>query len=126
MNVEVAAAASPEPVARVYLRAAFTGNCKLTAELTLPHTWNWCDDPKLLDYRSARSPYHVPASNAGRNEECVDFEMYTRQLGRHHADRLAAVEPVPRENPRRLALVRPRPGVASPEARAARTMITVR
>jgi hypothetical protein len=71
------AAASPERVARVYLRAALTGNCKLTTELTLPHTWNWCDDPKLLDYRSARSPYHVPASNAGRSEECVDFEIYT-------------------------------------------------
>jgi hypothetical protein len=71
------AAASPERVARVYLRAALTGNCKLTAELTLPQTWNWCDDPKLLDYRSVRSPNHVPASEAGRNEECVEFEMYT-------------------------------------------------
>jgi hypothetical protein len=70
-------AASPERVARVYLRAAVTGNCKLTAELTLPQTWNWCDDPKLLDYRSVRSPEHVPASEAGRNEECVRFEMYT-------------------------------------------------
>jgi hypothetical protein len=71
------AAASPERVARVYLRAALTGNCKLTAELTLPQTWNWCDDPKLLDYRSVRSPNHVPASEAGRSEECVEFEMYT-------------------------------------------------
>ena len=71
-------AASPERVARVYLRAAFTGNCKLTAELTVPQTWNWCDDPKLLDYRSVRSSDHVPASEAGRNEECVAFEMYTQ------------------------------------------------
>lgn len=71
------AAASPERVARVYLRAAVTGNCKLTAELTLPHTRNWCDDPKLLHYRSVRSPDHVPASEAGRDEECVQFEMYT-------------------------------------------------
>jgi hypothetical protein len=70
-------AASPERVARVYLHAAFTSNCKLTAELTLPHTWNWCDDPRLLDYRGVRPPYYVPASNAGRNEECVQFEMYT-------------------------------------------------
>jgi hypothetical protein len=70
-------AVSPERVARVYLHAALTGNCKLTAELTLPHTWNWCDDPKLLDYRSVRSPDRVPASEAGRNEECVAFEMYT-------------------------------------------------
>ena len=71
------AAASPEQVARVYLRAAVTGNCKLTAELTLPHTWNWCDDPKLLDYKSVQSPDYVPASEAGRNEECVAFEMST-------------------------------------------------
>ena len=71
------AAASPGQVARVYLRAAFTGNCKLTAELTLAHTWNWCDDPKLLDYRSVRSPDNVPASEAGRSEECVPFQMYT-------------------------------------------------
>src|SRR5947209_15305930 len=70
-------AASPERVARVYLHAALASNCKLTAELTLPHTWNWCDDPKLLDYRGVRSPYSVPAFNAGRNEECVQFEMYT-------------------------------------------------
>jgi hypothetical protein len=70
-------AASPERVARVYLHAALTSDCKLTAELTLPHTWNWCDDPKLLDYRGVRPPYYVPASNAGRNEECVQFEMYT-------------------------------------------------
>jgi hypothetical protein len=70
-------AASPERVARVYLRAALTGNCKLTAELTLPQTWNWCDDPKLLSYRSVRNPNHVPASEAGRSEECVEFEMYT-------------------------------------------------
>src|SRR5690348_16741950 len=70
-------AASPERVARVYLHAALTSDCKLTAELTLPHAWTWCHDPKLLDYRGVRPPYYVPASNAGRNEECVQFEMYT-------------------------------------------------
>lgn len=69
--------ASPERVARVYLRAALARDCTLTAELTLPQTWSWCNDPKLLDYRSVRSPEHVPASEAGRNEECVDFEMDT-------------------------------------------------
>jgi hypothetical protein len=70
-------AASPERVGRLYLRAAFTGNCGLTAELTLSQTWSWCQDPKLLDYRSAGKAYFVPASEAGRNEECVPFEMYT-------------------------------------------------
>jgi hypothetical protein len=71
------AAASPGQVARVYLRAAYTGDCDLTAELTTSGTWSWCNDPKLLDYRSVGSAYYVPASEAGRNEECVGFEMYT-------------------------------------------------
>jgi hypothetical protein len=69
--------ASPERVASAYLRAAYTGNCALTAKLTLAHTWSWCDDPKLLHYRSVESALAVPASEAGRNEECVPFEMYT-------------------------------------------------
>jgi hypothetical protein len=71
------AAASPGRVARVYLRAALTGNCALTAALTTSHTWSWCSDPNLLDYRSVGMTYKVPASMAGRNEQCVGFEMYT-------------------------------------------------
>jgi hypothetical protein len=71
------AVASPGQAARVYLHAAVTGDCELTAELTLPHTWSWCGDPRLLNYRSVGRAYYVPASQAGRNEECVDFEMDT-------------------------------------------------
>ena len=71
------AAASPERVARIYLGAAVAGNCKLTAALTVAHTWNWCQDPRLLNYRAVRKPEHVPASDAGRSEECVAFEMDT-------------------------------------------------
>jgi hypothetical protein len=70
-------AASPGQVAGIYLRAAVTADCTLTAELTLSHTWNWCDDPRLLDYRSVSNPFHVAASAAGRDEECVPFEMDT-------------------------------------------------
>jgi hypothetical protein len=33
--------------------------------------------PTLLGYRGVRSPYHVAASEAGRDEACVSFEMYT-------------------------------------------------
>jgi hypothetical protein len=69
--------ASPEQVASAYLHAAYTGNCALTAELTMAHTWSWCNDPKLLHYRSVESAVAVSASEAGRNEECVNFEMYT-------------------------------------------------
>ena len=70
--------ASPEDVARVYLDAAHRGDCQLTAKLTLPHTWRWCEDPKLLRYRAVLKPEHVPASIAGRDEQCVSFDMYTR------------------------------------------------
>lgn len=69
--------ASPERVARAYLRAAYTGDCALTAELTMAHTWSWCADPKLLHFRSVGAAFFAPASEAGRNEECVPFEMYT-------------------------------------------------
>ena len=69
--------APPDRVASAYLRAAYAGNCALTAELTMAHTWSWCDDPKLLHYRSVERAQAVSASVAGRNEECVNFEMYT-------------------------------------------------
>jgi hypothetical protein len=71
------AAASPERVARVYLHAAVTGNCELTAVLTLRTTWSWCSDPKLLNYRKVGRAYFVAASAAGRDQECVDFLMDT-------------------------------------------------
>jgi hypothetical protein len=68
---------SPEQVARIYLRAAKAEDCDLTAALTLPHTRSWCDDPRLLDYRSVNSADLLPASQAGRDQECVGFYMYT-------------------------------------------------
>ena len=48
----------------------------LTAALTTSNTWSWCSDPKLLDFRPVGEAYLVPAAIAGRNEQCVDFEMY--------------------------------------------------
>lgn len=69
--------ASPEQVANVYLRAAKARNCTLTSALTLHHTWSWCDDPRLLGYRSVGPVYAVPAAEAGRPEQCVGFEMDT-------------------------------------------------
>jgi hypothetical protein len=71
---------SPEQVARIYPRAAKAEDRDLTAAPTLPRTWNWCDDPQLLDYRdyrSAPSAYFLPASQAGRDQECVRFEINT-------------------------------------------------
>jgi hypothetical protein len=68
---------SAEQVAQIYLQAAKAEDCDLTAALTLPHTWSWCDDPRLLDYQSVNSAHLLPASEAGRDQECVPFEMNT-------------------------------------------------
>ena len=40
-------AASPQRVARVYLRAAFTGNCDLTGDLTMSTTWELVRRPEI-------------------------------------------------------------------------------
>lgn len=69
--------ASPERIAGVYLQAAKAADCRLTAALTLPHTWHWCRNPRLLDYRSVGSALFVPAAEAGQDEECVGFQMDT-------------------------------------------------
>ncbi|HEU5270013.1 MAG TPA: hypothetical protein VFU36_08815 [Jatrophihabitans sp.] len=68
----------PEQVVQIYLQAAKAQLCSLTAALTLRHTWSWCRDPRLLDYRSVGPALAVPASEAGRDEDCVSFEMDTR------------------------------------------------
>ena len=47
-------ASSPEEVARAYLAAAKSGDCDLTRTLTLGHTWAWCSDPQLIDYRNVK------------------------------------------------------------------------
>jgi hypothetical protein len=75
------ASASPEQVAQFYLRAAKAQDCDVTSALTLPHTWNWCDDPRLLDYRSVRAAYLEPAKYAGVDQQCVPFEMNTHASG---------------------------------------------
>ena len=41
------------------------------------HTWSWCRDPQLLGYRAFRASFNVPASIAGRDEQCVPFVMNT-------------------------------------------------
>jgi hypothetical protein len=68
---------SPQQVAQIYLAAAKAHDCDLTASLTLAHTWNWCDDPRLLEYRSVGVGSLEPAKYAGRDERCVPFEMNT-------------------------------------------------
>ena len=71
--------ASTAPVALVsaYLAGAKAADCSFTRALTQKHTWAWCNDPKLLDYRSIGAARFVPASEAGVDEQCVPFEMET-------------------------------------------------
>jgi hypothetical protein len=77
-GVRLPAMTSPEEAAHVYLRAALAGNCELTKELTLPGTYNWCSDPRLLNYRGVwKHPWFSPAQGSSPREECVPFEMYT-------------------------------------------------
>jgi hypothetical protein len=71
--------ASTAPVALVsaYLAGAKAGDCSFTSELTLKHTWAWCDDPRLLDYKGVGDARFVPASEGGVDEQCVPFAMDT-------------------------------------------------
>lgn len=49
----------------------------MTRELTTSHTWSWCRDPRLIDYRSVRPAELLPARYAGLDEQEVPFEMNT-------------------------------------------------
>jgi hypothetical protein len=71
------AATTPVALVSAYLAGAKAGDCSFTRALTQKHTWAWCDDPKLLDYRSVRAAQFRPASQAGVDEQCVPFEMDT-------------------------------------------------
>ena len=71
------ASTSPVDLVTAYLAGAKAGDCSLTRALTQKHTWAWCDDPKLLGYRSIGAAQFVPASEAGSDEQCVPFEMDT-------------------------------------------------
>jgi hypothetical protein len=63
------------------VQAAKAHDCDLTAALTLPRSWSWCDDPRLLDYRSVNRASLLPAPEAGRDQECVGFYMNTHASG---------------------------------------------
>jgi hypothetical protein len=71
------ASASPEQVGRIYLQAAKAQDCDVTAALTLPHAWSWCDDPRLLDYQSVGTAHLLAAKYAGRDQERVPFDKNT-------------------------------------------------
>jgi hypothetical protein len=68
---------TPGSVVAAYLAAAKSGDCTLTRALTQKSTWAWCDDPKLLDYRSVGAAVVVRATGGAAEEQCVAFEMDT-------------------------------------------------
>jgi hypothetical protein len=70
--------ASPVSVVQAYLAAAKAQDCTFRKILTQPKaTWNWCHDPRLLDYRSVGTANAVPAAEAGLDEQCVPFDIDT-------------------------------------------------
>lgn len=71
-------ASSPEEVARAYLVAAKDGDCDLTRRLTLGHTWPWCSDPKLIDYRDVKVFSGLQTQGPGGPPvQAVTFEINT-------------------------------------------------
>jgi hypothetical protein len=60
-----------------YLQKAKEQDCAATRAVTLPHTWAWCSNPRLRDFKALGGPVSVPASIAGRDEQCVNFQMFT-------------------------------------------------
>ena len=71
-------ASSPAVVARAYLAAVKSGDCDLTSTPTLSHTWAWCSDPKLIDYRDMKvfSGLQTPGPGAPP-VQAVTFEINT-------------------------------------------------
>ncbi|OFE16034.1 hypothetical protein BA895_20680 [Humibacillus sp. DSM 29435] len=70
--------ASPEEVARAYLAAAKNGDCDLTKKLTLDRAFAWCDDPKILDYRTVRALAGLQTPGPGSPAvKAVTFEINT-------------------------------------------------
>lgn len=69
---------SPKEVAQAYLAAAKNGDCDLTRKLTLSHTFAWCSDPKLNDYRDVHVFGGLQTPGPGSPEvQAVTFEINT-------------------------------------------------
>lgn len=76
-GAELSPSASVSEVAAAYMRAAQNRNCSLTAEMTLDHTWSWCNDPKLHTWHRSGRIINMPAAQTGKAEACVPFEIAT-------------------------------------------------
>lgn len=69
------AGASAADVAAAYLNAAVRQDCAFTEALTIGRTLAWCTSPTMTAYRNIEEPVLRPKEEAGRNEQCISFEM---------------------------------------------------
>lgn len=70
-----AADASVSTVAIAYLNAAVRQDCAFTGALTMGRTFAWCTSPTMTAYRDVKDPVLLPKEQAGRDQQCIPFEM---------------------------------------------------
>jgi hypothetical protein len=73
------AGATVADVAAVYLDAAVRQDCAFTEALTVGRTLAWCTSPTMTAYRNIEAPVLLPKEQAGRDEQCISFEMTTTE-----------------------------------------------
>lgn len=64
-------------VAAAYLDAAVRQDCAFTDALTMARTFSWCTSPTMTAYRNLEGPVSFTKEQAGRDEQCISFEMTT-------------------------------------------------
>lgn len=69
------AGATVADVAAAYLDAAVRQDCAFTEALTIGRTLAWCTSPTMTAYHKVEEPVLLPKKQAGRDEQCVSFEM---------------------------------------------------
>lgn len=71
--------ATVDTVAASYLDAAVRHDCAFTDALTLARTFSWCTSPTMTSYRNLQGPVWFTKEQAGRDEQCISFEMTTTE-----------------------------------------------
>lgn len=85
------ASASVSEVAKVYLDAAKSGDCRMTRALTQERTFAWCNNPKLLSYKILGKPVKYPAMQGNRATVAVNTSLMSK--GTDKAENFNGVKP---------------------------------
>jgi hypothetical protein len=85
------ASASVSEVAKTYLEAAKSGDCKMTRALTQDRTFAWCDNPKLLSYKILGKPVSYPAMQGAPATVAVNTSLVSK--GTDKAENFNGVKP---------------------------------